>query len=65
MVVLGYESAIPVTMEDCISHCKAVEEELLILDYRRHAFGSYQVSNEEAVKMQFVFLKKQIQIVSS
>src|SRR5665648_368636 len=24
MVVLGYESTIPVTMADCISHCQAV-----------------------------------------
>jgi 3-methyl-2-oxobutanoate hydroxymethyltransferase len=50
MVVLGYESTIPVTMDDCISHCQAV---------RRGApntwvvgdmpFMSYQKSDEDAV----------------
>ncbi len=50
MVVLGYKSTNPVTMEECLSHCKAV---------RRGApntwvvgdmpFMSYQVSDEEAV----------------
>ena len=24
MIVLGYKSTIPVTMDDCISHCQAV-----------------------------------------
>jgi len=50
MVVLGYKGTNPVTMEDCISHCKAV---------RRGApntwvvgdmpFMSYQVSDADAV----------------
>lgn len=50
MVVLGYRSTIPVTMDDCISHCQAV---------RRGApntwvvgdmpFMSYQKSDEDAV----------------
>ncbi|HHU32052.1 MAG: 3-methyl-2-oxobutanoate hydroxymethyltransferase [Zhaonellaceae bacterium] len=59
MVVLGYESTIPVTMEDCISHCKAVRRGApntwIIGDM---PFGSYQVSNEEAVKNAVRFLKE-------
>ena len=52
MVVLGYPGTIPVTMEDCISHCRAV---------RRGApntfvmgdmpFGSYQASDEQALSL--------------
>lgn len=59
MVVLGYQGTVPVTMDDCISHCQAV---------RRGApntwcigdmpFGSYQVSKEEAVKNAIRFLKE-------
>jgi len=59
MVVLGYQGTIPVTMEDCIAHCKAV---------RRGApntfcvgdmpFMSYQVSAEEAVRNAGRFLKE-------
>ena len=50
MVVLGYKGTIPVTMDDCISHCQAV---------RRGApntwvmgdmpFMSYQKSDEDAI----------------
>ena len=59
MVVLGYQGTIPVTMEDCISHCQAV---------RRGApntfcvgdmpFMSYQVSDEDAVFNAGRFLKE-------
>ncbi|MDR2484846.1 MAG: 3-methyl-2-oxobutanoate hydroxymethyltransferase [Treponema sp.] len=59
MVVLGYSGTNPVTMEDCISHCKAV---------RRGApntfiagdmpFGSYQVSDEDAVFNACRFIKE-------
>jgi 3-methyl-2-oxobutanoate hydroxymethyltransferase len=59
MVVLGYNSTIPVTMEDCISHCQAV---------RRGApntwcigdmpFMSYQQSDEQAVENAGRFLKE-------
>ena len=59
MVVLGYPGTIPVTMEDCISHCRAV---------RRGApntfvmgdmpFGSYQVSDEQAVENAVRFFKE-------
>lgn len=59
MVVLGYQGTIPVTMEDCISHCQAV---------RRGApntfcvgdmpFMSYQVSDADAVANAGRFLKE-------
>jgi len=59
MVVLGYSGTIPVTMEDCIRHCDAV---------RRGApntfvmgdmpFGSYQISDEDAVFNAVRFLKE-------
>ncbi|WP_432406550.1 3-methyl-2-oxobutanoate hydroxymethyltransferase [Wukongibacter sp. M2B1] len=59
MVVMGYEGTVPVTMDDCISHCQAV---------RRGApntfcvgdmpFGSYQTSDEEAVRNAVRFLKE-------
>jgi 3-methyl-2-oxobutanoate hydroxymethyltransferase len=59
MVVLGYQGTIPVTMEDCISHCQAVRRgapnTFIIGDM---PFGSYQVSDEEAVKNACRFLKE-------
>ena len=49
MVVLGYETTLPVTMADMLHHCKAVargaRSPLLIGDM---PFMSYQVSTEEA-----------------
>ncbi len=59
MVVLGYQGTIPVTMEDCISHCKAVHRgapsTFCIGDM---PFLSYQVSREEAVFNAGRFLKE-------
>jgi 3-methyl-2-oxobutanoate hydroxymethyltransferase len=59
MVVLGFPGTIPVTMDDCIRHCDAV---------RRGApntfvmgdmpFGSYQISDEDAVYNAVRFLKE-------
>lgn len=59
MVVEGHQSTIPVTMDSCIAHCQAV---------RRGApntftvgdmpFGSYQISDEEAVRNAVRFLKE-------
>ncbi|MEW5785592.1 MAG: 3-methyl-2-oxobutanoate hydroxymethyltransferase [Bacillota bacterium] len=59
MVLLGYDSTIPVTMEDCLAHCRAV---------RRGApntwvvgdmpFGSYQASDTQAVDNAVRFLKE-------
>ncbi len=50
-VVLGYDSTIPVTMEDIIHHCSAVargvKRAMLVADM---PFMSYQASTEEAVR---------------
>jgi len=59
MVVLGYEGTIPVTMDDCISHCQAVRRGApntwVIGDM---PFGSYQVSDEDAVVNAVRFMKE-------
>jgi len=59
MVTLGYSGTIPVTMEDCISHCQAVRrgapKTWIIGDM---PFGSYQTSDEDAVKNAVRFLKE-------
>lgn len=59
MVVFGYGSTIPVTMEDCLSHCRAVRRgapnTMVVGDM---PFGSYQISAEEAMKNAIRFLKE-------
>ncbi len=59
MVVLGYKGTIPVTMQDCLSHCQAVRRGApntwVIGDL---PFGSYQVSDEQAVESAVRFLKE-------
>ncbi len=59
MVVLGYEGTVPVTMDDCIAHSQAVRRgapnTFIIGDM---PFGSYQVSDEEAVRNACRFLKE-------
>ncbi|HER24100.1 MAG TPA: 3-methyl-2-oxobutanoate hydroxymethyltransferase [Candidatus Atribacteria bacterium] len=59
MVVLGYQGTVPVTMEDCISHCQAVRRgapnTFCIGDM---PFMSYQISDEEAVRNAGRFLKE-------
>lgn len=59
MVVLGYQGTVPVTMEDCIAHCKAVRRgapnTFVIGDM---PFGSYQISDEDAVFNACRFLKE-------
>lgn len=58
MVVLGYESTVPVTMDDMIHHCKAVrrgtKQSFVIGDM---PFMSYQVSVEKAVENAGRFIK--------
>ncbi len=58
MVVLGYETTLPVTMDEMIHHCRAVARgaryALLIGDM---PFLSYQVSDEEAVRNAGRFLQ--------
>jgi len=59
MVTLGYSGTVPVTMEDCISHCQAVRRgapnTFVIGDM---PFGSYQSSDEQAVDNAVRFLKE-------
>lgn len=59
MVVMGYEDTIPVTMDDCISHCQAVRRgarnTFIVGDM---PFMSYQVSDESAVINAGRFLKE-------
>ncbi len=59
MVTLGYNGTIPVTMEDCISHCQAVRRGApntwIIGDM---PFGSYQASDEQAVHNAVRFMKE-------
>lgn len=59
MVVLGYESTVPVTMEEMIHHTKAVRRGMryafLVGDM---PFMSYQVSAEDAVRNAGRFLKE-------
>src|SRR4030043_2191289 len=59
MVMLGYDSTVPVTMDDMIHHCKAVsrgaKSSFIIGDM---PFMSYQVSVEKAVENAGRFIKE-------
>lgn len=59
MVTLGYETTFPVTMDDMISHCKAVRRgapnTFVIGDM---PYMSYQVSDEQAVENAGRFIKE-------
>jgi 3-methyl-2-oxobutanoate hydroxymethyltransferase len=59
MVELGYDSTLPVTMEDLIYHCKAVsrgaDRALLVADL---PFGSYEASPAQAYASAIRFLKE-------
>ncbi len=59
MVVLGYESTVPVTMDEMIHHAKAVRRgtkyAFLVGDM---PFGSYQISKEEAIRNAGRFMKE-------
>lgn len=59
MVVMGYDSTIPVTMADCISHCQSARrgapKTWIIGDM---PFMSYQKSDESAVENAGRFLKE-------
>lgn len=58
-VMLGYDSTLPVTMDDMIHHvkavCRAAERALVVADL---PFMSYQVSTEEALRNSGRFLKE-------
>ena len=59
MVILGYESTLPVTMEEMIHHCRAVARgtryALLVGDM---PFMSYQISTSEAIRNAGRFLQE-------
>jgi 3-methyl-2-oxobutanoate hydroxymethyltransferase len=59
MVVLGYDSTVPVTMDEMIHHARAVRRgtkyAFLIGDM---PFGSYQVSKEDAIRNAGRFMKE-------
>ncbi len=59
MVALGYESTVPVTMDEMVHHCaavsRAVKNALVVGDM---PFMSYQVSPEEALQNAGRFLKQ-------
>lgn len=59
MVVMGYSSTIPVTMDDCISHCQSVRRGApntwIVGDM---PFMSYQTSDDDAVRNAGRFLKE-------
>ncbi|MBT9134970.1 MAG: 3-methyl-2-oxobutanoate hydroxymethyltransferase [Firmicutes bacterium] len=59
MVVLGYQSTVPVTMEDCLRHCQAVRRgapgTFVVGDM---PFLSYQISDEDAVRNAGRFVKE-------
>ncbi len=59
MVQLGYDTTFPVTMEDMISHCKAVRrgapDTFIVGDM---PYMSYQISDEEAIANAGRFIKE-------
>ncbi|KAL6051949.1 3-methyl-2-oxobutanoate hydroxymethyltransferase, variant 2 [Balamuthia mandrillaris] len=59
MVQLGYDNTVPVTMDDMLLHCKAVKRgcstAFVVGDL---PFGSYEVSDEEAVRNALRLLKE-------
>jgi len=59
MVVLGYDSTVPVTMDEMIHHAKAVRRgtryAFLVGDM---PFMSYQISKEEAIRNAGRFMKE-------
>lgn len=59
MVVLGYDTTQPVTMEDMLHHCKAVRRgapnRFIVADL---PFGSYESNHEEAFKNSLRLVKE-------
>jgi len=59
MVTLGYDGTIPVTMDDCISHCQAVRRGAPnTFIFGDMPFGSYHTTDGEAVANACRFLKE-------
>lgn len=59
MTVLGYDNTIPVTMDDCIYHSKAVRrgapQSFILGDM---PFGSYEINTDEALRNAYRFMKE-------
>lgn len=59
MCVYGYDGTVPVSMDQCICHCEAVRrgapDTFVVGDM---PFGSYQISDEDAVRSAVRFLKE-------
>ncbi len=59
MLVMGYDSTVPVTMEDCLSHCRSVRRGApntwIIGDM---PFGAYQANDSDAVHNAVRFIKE-------
>jgi 3-methyl-2-oxobutanoate hydroxymethyltransferase len=55
MTVLGYDSTLPVTMEEMLHHTRAVRRALLVVDM---PFGSYHASTGEAIGNATRFIKE-------
>ncbi|MBM4235821.1 MAG: 3-methyl-2-oxobutanoate hydroxymethyltransferase [Firmicutes bacterium] len=59
MLVMGYDSTVPVTMEDCLSHCRSVRRGApntwIIGDM---PFGAYQTTDSDAVNNAVRFIKE-------
>ena len=59
MVLLGYDSTVPVTMDEMLHHCRAASRgrrrALLVGDM---PFGAYQISDEQAIGNAIRFLKE-------
>ena len=59
MVVYGYDGTIPVRMDECIIHCKAVRRGAPnVFVVGDMPFGSYQISDADAVANAVRFLKE-------
>jgi len=59
MLVMGYDSTVPVTMEDCLSHCRSVRRGApntwIVGDM---PFGAYQTTDSDAVTNAVRFIKE-------
>lgn len=59
MVVYGYDGTVPVTMDECIIHCKAVRRGAPnVFVVGDMPFGSYHASDSEAVSNAVRFIKE-------
>jgi len=63
MVVYGYDGTIPVTRDECVTHCKAVRRGALsTFIVGDMPFGSYQNSDSNAVENAIRFIKEALAV---